>query len=158
MKKIIHCVSSLNNDKCRTVATVENTSIMFFGHNKGSALKLTIIWDKLENVHNPWSPAPDLDDDENCTPINVIALFLLLCSARCIIRVNILAVLLSYLPFLDVLFWLVVLQYTFSRQIHIAQLHDKKEQLRQLMCNFHHHQNQELGILDYCCVLKCPKL
>ena len=55
-KKIIHLtVSSLNNDKCRTVAMVENTSIMFFGHNKGSAVKLTIIWDKLENVHNPWS-------------------------------------------------------------------------------------------------------
>ena len=48
-------MSSLNNDKCRTVAMVENTSIMFFGHNKGSAVKLTIIWDKLENVHNPWS-------------------------------------------------------------------------------------------------------
>ena len=77
-KKIIHfTVSFLNNDKCRTVAMVENTSIMFFGHNKGSAVKLTIIWDKLENVHNPWSlPPRDYDlDDENCTPINVSALF-----------------------------------------------------------------------------------
>ena len=55
---------------------IEKYFLSIFGSNENFKFAFEINW-PLEHVNNPGSPTPDFDDDENCTSIVVIALFIM---------------------------------------------------------------------------------